>query len=472
MKDVAEKADSLENDLNQNTFENKQNQKGSTLETVIKVNENEEKEELPTSVLIDSSNNQYVLAKPGDATAHIQDESLLEDIMLLLITCFIFVLIMYILNLPTFFGYIIAGIVLGQYQIIKNSVQVETISRGLGVIFIMFFLGLEFNIDKIKRVFSQSIFGSAILLIVTVSVISIIGNQFDAELSESLALGACVFLSSTAVILHLLSPMELERDYGQNILGILVAQDVMLGFLLALLPLLTASKSEVVYTLLSLVGNLLLFFVTCAILQYPLLFGLNWMYKGKNEELFALGSVAFCLILVQIGFIFDQSLELSCFVAGMIIGSRKSLADKVVHSIEPLRQLFSTFFFASIGLFIYPKFLYTEGVLLIFLTIGTILFKILSTTLVLCLMFRQPFKSSLIVSIGLGQVSEFTFILASKAKQTQILQRDTYFLLVGVTTISIIVSPILWHLTKFLGKNDFSPIDNEVEESGLNHRDE
>lgn len=93
-------------------------------------------------VLIDSDNNQYVLSKPGDATAHVEDTLLLQDLLIMLMSAFIAGVIMHHIGLPVFFGYIIAGTILSQNRMIENAVQVETISRGLGVIFIMFFLGL------------------------------------------------------------------------------------------------------------------------------------------------------------------------------------------------------------------------------------------------------------------------------------------------------------------------------------------
>jgi hypothetical protein len=166
LKDVKTDADDLEKSMKDDAFKEKQNEKGTSIETVLKVDKVDEKTPIGNqtvkngnSMLIDSKNNQYVLSKPGDITEHVDDSQLLNDILLLLMTCFIFSFLLNFLRLPFFFGFLLAGILLGPGGYIKNSVQVETISRGLGVIFIMFFLGLEFHISKIKKIIGVSLLG-------------------------------------------------------------------------------------------------------------------------------------------------------------------------------------------------------------------------------------------------------------------------------------------------------------------------
>jgi Kef-type K+ transport system membrane component KefB len=424
LKDVAKTAEKLEDGLNADKFKEGQNKAGTKVETVIKVQGESEKGHFdnstrpaPNAVLIDSSNNQYVLSKPGDGTAQIEDFKLLNDLLMLLLACFVAVMVMEIVQLPTFFGYILAGIVAAQYNVIQNAVQVETISRGLGVIFIMFFLGLEFNLDKLKRVLAIALFGSLLCLVFTVAICVGIGMWFEAKVPESIVVGASIFLSSTAVVLNLLKPQELDLSYGRSIMGILVAQDVMLGFLLAMMPMLQSSGIELAYTALKLIGNLVFFVFIAYLLSYPCINGLDWLRKTqRNHEIFVMASIAFCLAVVQLGFLLDQSMELSCFVAGMLVASRNPLAGSVIHSLEQLKLVFAALFFASIGLHIYPSFLIKEGLLLLTLTSVVLIAKILLTFVIIVFFFRLKARTALIIGVGLGQISEFTFVLASKAK--------------------------------------------------------
>ena len=332
-----------------------------------------------------------------------------------MVACFIVVFITELLHLPVFFGYVTAGIIVGQYNLIHNAVQVETISRGLGVIFIMFFLGLEFNVEKIKRVWSIALAGTMLLIVGTISCCVWIGRVFQGTIQESIMIGASVFLSSTAVVLHLIKPSELETVYGRNIIGILVVQDVMLGFLLAMMPVLQSSGVELAYIVFKLIGMLFLFLFVSFLCSYPYIMCLNWLNTGR-KEIFLMASVAFVLVIVQIGSLMDQSIEMACFVAGMLLASQRKLTEDIFHILEPLKQVFGALFFASIGLHIYPSFLISEGGLLLLLTLLAILFKIVFCFALLLFVFRLESKTCAVIAVGLGQISEFTFVLASKAK--------------------------------------------------------
>ncbi|KAJ8331512.1 hypothetical protein QVD99_001782 [Batrachochytrium dendrobatidis] len=458
---VSKEADKLESSLKGDSFIESQKSEGTTVETVLKVQDTSKgsgnstipsHNEPDAPTLIDSHNNQYVLSKSGDTTAHVEDTRLLNDILLLLMACFVCVTVLHLIGLPSFFGYILAGVLLGPPGYIKNAVQVETIARGLGVIFIMIFLGLEFNITKIKKVWTVSIGGSALLLFLTELCVVFIGNKFGSRPSESLVVGASLFLSSTVVVLNFMKAGEVETQYGRNILGVLIAQDVLLGFFLALMPALKSSGTDAVYTVCILCLSLAGFLCTCLILYFPAICMLQWLLptSESGQEIYLLSSIGFCLIIIQVGSYFGQSMELCCFVAGVMISTRKSLGNATAHVAEPLRGMFAALFFASIGLHIYPSFLLNEGLLLISLTFLVVAIKIALAIVVFKAVFRFSWSTSMTVAIGLGQMSEFTFVLASKAKSLDLVTRETFYIMLGVTTLSMVASPALWYLGGYL----------------------
>ena len=444
MKNVANEADKLETDMKHDSFAESQKAKGTTVETVLKVDgsasssakdggehsnapdgssesgpKQDMTKEAHAPLLIDSENNQYVLSKSGDGTAHVEDVRLLSDILLLLIVCALGMLVFHALGMPSFFAYILAGVVLGQQGLIKSDVQVETISRGLGVLFIMFFLGLEFNPDKIRKVWNVSIFGSILMLGAMLLVVTGLGVYvLNAKYAECFIVGSCLFLSSTAVILHVFKPGESETVYGRSILGILITQDVLLGLLLVMMPALKSSGLEGLKTLLRNLALLIVFLVECAILRKPFIQILQWLQRSKSsDEIFLLSCIGICLFVIEVGKYLEQSLELSCFVAGVAISSRQSVADTAIRVIEPLRGLFAALFFASIGLHIFPTFFIHEGLLLVSLTLCVVLLKMVVVFGVFRAIFTYTSRSSLTIAVGLGQISEFTFVLASKAKR-------------------------------------------------------
>ncbi|KAJ3293663.1 Transmembrane and coiled-coil domains-containing protein 3 [Borealophlyctis nickersoniae] len=475
MSNVAVNADRLESDMKENgAFEEGQKAKGSTLETVVKMKDTEEEEDEPglskenvtksdfpkiskpagekkAAVLIDSENNHYVLTKANDITVMYEDARLLKDIMWLLLACFGCTYVMYLLRLPTFFGHILAGILLGPSGAIKNVIQVETIARGLGILFMFFHLGLEFNYSKIRKVWKVSLLGGTLILIITVCSFVVVGMYLQAGMKEAIVIGASVFLSSTAVVLKFLGPHDAETSYGRPIMGILVMQDVMLGVLLAVMPALEKSGSEVINAITRISGSLAIFLLVAVLAMYPIRLILGNLKVHGGRELFLLGSVGVCLTMIQLTSLLGLSMELSCFVAGVVISAQKSHGEKALHTIEPLRDLFASLFFASIGLHIYPSFLLNEGQLLLMLTLGAMLFKIVTTLGVMMLVFRKDFNTAATIGVGLGQVSEYAFVFAARAKSAGVITREIYYLLLGVTALSLLISPLLWRLVTMAG---------------------
>src|SRR4051794_11046528 len=163
-----------------------------------------------------------------------------------------------------------------------------------------------------------------------------------------------------------------------------------------------------------------------------------------------------CLFMSQVSFMLGLGVEIGCFVAGVLIHYRKSIFESSVSVIEPVRDMFSCLFFACIGLHIYPSFLISEGPLLFTLTAGVVGFKFITGTITLTLWDYNLRRASM-MAIGLSQISEFTFVLGSKAKSFGIISREVYYLLLTVTSLSLMVTPILWNIL-FKNKRDISGI--------------
>ena len=334
---------------------------------------------------------------------------------------------MHLLRLPSFFGPIMAGIILGSSGWIKSLIQVDTISRGFGIVFIMFCLGLEFSFPKIRKVWAVSIFSSIILFGFTVAIALVAGYYLGSNERESIMVGFCLSLSSTMVALSLFKESEAESRYGRPMIGILVIQDVLLGFILALMPTLASpSAAEAPMPMIRIFGYLLVFVASSYILErYAIRYALRSLGK-KSDEAFLAVSLGYCLLLMKLAQWMDLSTEFACFIAGVMIASQEAHAQATLHLVEPLRTVFSSLFFASIGLFIYPSFLMNKWFVLASMSTFVILFKIFSTLLVMKASGLNWIRS-LKIAVGLAQVSEFSFILASRAKNGNIVQREVHF---------------------------------------------
>ncbi|KAI8812855.1 Sodium/hydrogen exchanger family-domain-containing protein [Cladochytrium replicatum] len=402
------------------------------------------------AVLIDTQGNQYVLSKANDITTHYEDSRLLRDIFTVLLTCFVCSFFMFLFNLPSFFGYILAGVLLGPTGTLQSVIQIETIARGLGIMFIMFFLGLEFNYSKIQKVWRIAFLGSLTLLVVSVTFFVFTGYFVGASPKESAVVGACVFLSSTVVVVKAIGPEQAERAYGRAIIGICLAQDIILGLMLAVLPVLEKSGTDVIHAIARLVLALTLFLIVSALLaHYPFRYLLNKVKLHGGRELYLLTVIGICLVLIELGGSMGLGIEISCFIAGVTISSQqwKSHAESTIHAIEPLKDVFAAMFFASIGLHIYPSFFLNEGVLLLLLAAAAVAFKYANTIVVMMGVFRYDMRTASLISTGLAQISEFTFVIASRAKSNGTISREAYYTLLGTASISLIISPLLWRIS-------------------------
>ncbi|OBZ90017.1 Transmembrane and coiled-coil domain-containing protein 3, partial [Choanephora cucurbitarum] len=443
LKEVSDNADQLENDMKQANMMFSLDD--ARIETVLKLNQEDEK----VASLVDQDNNEYVMMKPFDATVIIEDTQLIHDFILLLITSFVLGWMFTWIGLPAFFGYILAGILAGPsgFNRIKEIIQIETLAQ-LGVVFIIFVLGLEFSIEKIKKMWQLALGGAMMILMVTVLFFALMGYMIGADVKEAVFVGACISLSSTAVVVKCIRLDQLDHLYG-----LLVMQDVLLGFMLAIMPALSKSGMQVAFAIIRTAMSFTIFGLVCFLIVHllPLIprvvkHAIPIQSIQTNHELMLLGTVAICMSMLILSEYLGLGMELGCFAAGVIIRSRKGMFETSIAVIEPVRDLFASLFFAAIGLHVYPSFLASEVMVLLTLAGGVIGFKYIATCIILYL-FRFDLHKSSVMAVALSQISEFGFVLASRAKQLSIISREVYYLLLATTSITLIATPLLLKMT-------------------------
>ena len=144
-------------------------------------------------------------------------------------------------------------------------------------------------------------------------------------------------------------------------------------------------------------------------------------------------------------------MELGCFLAGIVIStSAGSYTENVIHTLEPLKDMFSTFFFTTIGFHVFPSFVAYELTILLWLTALIVTVKFTVAAIVMKSVLPQNCQNyKWIISAGLAQISEFSFVLSSRARTLQIINREVYLLILSMTTLSLILAPVLWKLAVF-----------------------
>lgn len=354
-----------------------------------------------------------------------------------------------LLRQPVLLGYLIAGMVVGPagLGLIKELIQVETLAQ-FGVAFLLFALGVEFSFSELKKVQVISLGGGGlqIALTILVTTLAAIGMGWVTSPAQGVFLGAILSLSSTAVVLKcLMERNETATPHGQVMLGILVVQDLALGLMLAVMPALDKPPEEIGLALCWALLQTALFAlgaIAAGIWVIPPL--LRLIARTESRELFLLGVVALCLGIALLTEELGLSIEMGAFVAGLMI-SEVEYADQTLTYVEPLRDIFAALFFAAIGMLIDPLFLWNNLELILGLVALTFIGKFLIIT-PLIRVFRYPLKTALITGLGLAQIGEFSFVLASEGQALGLVSRRVYLLILGTTAVTLVITPFVLRL--------------------------
>ncbi|MBD2150378.1 cation:proton antiporter [Pseudanabaena sp. FACHB-1277] len=353
------------------------------------------------------------------------------------------------LRLPVLLGYIFGGIVVGPtgLGLIKELIQVETLAQ-FGVAFLLFALGVEFSLKQLNKVKAIALGGGTLQVLLTIAltaVLSIFVGWVETPV-QGVFLGGILSLSSTAVVLRsLMESNETESPQGQVTLGILIIQDLALGLMLAVLPALDHPESVSIEVIKALSVTALFAGLAIAAGIWLIPPFLRWVAGTESRELFLLSVIVLCLGIALLTESLGLSIEMGAFVAGLMI-SEVEYADQALTYVEPLRDVFATLFFAAIGMLIDPVFLVQNWELILGLVAIVMLGKFL-IVVPLVSIFRYPLRVAIFAGLGLAQIGEFSFVLASEGQKLGLVSRRVYLLILGTTAVTLMVTPFLLKAT-------------------------
>lgn len=412
--------------------------------------ENEDSDE--TTTLIDKKDNVFVMSNKKSKYPILQvDLRLISDLVVVIVSAAIGGIIFSCLGQPVIVGYLLAGSLIGPggLKFISEMVQVETVAQ-FGVVFLLFALGLEFSLAKLKVVGPVAVFGGLLQIVIFMFLSGIIAVLCGAKLSEGVFVGSFLSMSSTAVVVkYLVERNSTNSLHGQVTIGTLIFQDCAVGLLFALLPVLGGS-SGLLHGMISM-GKLMLvlsIYLTVACLLswsfVPRFLKLMIQISSQTNELYQLAAVAFCLLSAWCSDKLGLSLELGSFVAGVMI-STTDFAQHTLDQVEPIRNLFAALFLSGIGMLIHVQFLWNHVDILLAAVILVIVVKT-AVAAVVSKAFGYSFRTSFHVGVLLAQIGEFAFVLLSRASNLHLVEAKMYLLLLGTTALSLVTTPLLFKL--------------------------
>ena len=387
---------------------------------------------------------------------------LIEDLAVLLLVSLPINLLFHKLKLPSVMGYLIAGVVIGPYggQLIDDIESVKHLAE-IGVILLLFVIGLEFSLTRLLKDL-VSVFGiGGFQLTLTAGAAGWIFHLYGFAQNQSIALGLLVALSSTAIVLKMITDSaEIDTLHGKLCVGTLLFQDLCVVPIMLLVPLLAQvgaiSPMNFFFAMLqSIAAVVAIFFLSKLIVPSML----AWIAHIGNKEHLTLSVIFIILITGWVSHKMGLTLAMGALIAGMII-SDSEYNHQIIIDILPLRDYFSSIFFISVGMLLQVGVFFDSVLFCMALVASVILLKMFLTFLS-CILFRTPIRISLIVGMRLAQIGEFSLIVAAISLEQGLFNNDQYQVLLIVSILSMLVTPLMIQISSKLSIWIFSSIKTE-----------
>ncbi|MGM8361760.1 cation:proton antiporter domain-containing protein [Flavobacterium sp. ARAG 55.4] len=384
------------------------------------------------------------VAAVAEASQHLKP--LISDLGLILMTAGIAVLLFKIIKQPLVLGYLIAGFLAGNhfdfFPSVKDVHSVEVWAE-IGVIFLLFSLGLEFSFKKLMKVGGTASITAITQIIAMVLIGYLVGQWMGWKEMDCIFLGVILSISSTTIILKTFDELGVKaQQFAGIVIGSLIVQDIVAILMMVLLSTVAVSQQfsggELLLSVLKLGFFLVAWFVG-GIFFIPTL-----LKKTKHlltDEMMLILSLALCLMMVILASNVGFSPALGAFIMGSII-AETTQAEHIEHLIKPVKDLFGAVFFVSVGMLINPATLYEYAIPVMILTLVTIFGQSISST-VGALISGQPLKQSVQTGMSLSQIGEFSFIIATLGMSMNVTSNFLYPVVVAVSAVTTFTTPFM-----------------------------
>lgn len=357
-----------------------------------------------------------------------------------------------LLRLPVILGYLAGGIVIGPFGLgwVNDSNTIQTLAN-VGVVLLLFAIGLEFSIKELLKLGKISIIGGLAQIILTAAICFVLGLLLHISVTGAIFFGFIISLSSTMVVLKLLMDRgEIDTIHGRIMLGILLVQDI------SVVPMIVAIQAvsgDVTTPLIASIGIAMGKAVGFIALMITLgIWGMPWFLKRiadlRSREIFLLTVIVICLAAAFGTYYFGLSAAFGAFAAGLLI-SQSVYARQAFADILPLRDTFAALFFVSLGLLADRTYVLGNIGLVIVIVIGIIFIKFLIGSAITRL-FGYSHKTVLMVGTGLLNIGEFGFILASMGLAQNLFTSKTYNLIIAAAILTMFLTPFAMTINTYL----------------------
>ena len=371
---------------------------------------------------------------------------LVQDLALILVVAGFVTLIFKKLKQPLVLGYIVAGFLVSPHMSYTMSVvdqgDIQTWAD-IGVIFLLFSLGLDFSIKKILKMGASPIIAACTIIFSMMVLGVIVGHSFGWKEMDCIFLGGMVAMSSTTIIYKAFSDMGLtQQGFASTVMSVLILEDILAIVMMVMLSTVASGNSPDGVQLLGSImkiGFFLVLWFVVGLFAIPLF--LRSVRKILNSETLLIVSLGFCCLMAVISTQVGFSAAFGAFVMGSILAETVE-ADKIIRLVDPVKNLFGAIFFVSVGMLVKPDVIvqYAIPILLLVITIlvGQALFGTLGY-----LLGGQTLKNAMRCGFSMAQVGEFAFIIATLGKSLGVISEFLYPVVVAVSVITTFLTPYM-----------------------------
>jgi CPA2 family monovalent cation:H+ antiporter-2 len=375
-----------------------------------------------------------------------QNVMIIQDLAIVMIVAALVSIIFHRFDQPRVIGYILAGVIIGPhtppFSFIQDRASIQTLAD-LGLIFLMFSLGLEFNFRRLRQVGATAVITAILDVVIMVSLGYMVGRWLGWGRIESIFLGAIICDSSTTILAKTLGDLGWVRQkFAGLVFGATIVEDMLAIVIIALLNGLGTSGSVQAGAILGRMGELSVFLVAVVVLgllAVPRLFGALARYKSDELLLITVLGLCFGVSLVAVKLQF--SLALGAFLMGAVTAEARAL-ERIEQLVTPLRHTFSAVFFVTVGLLIQPSLLIQHFGPIALITLLVIVGKTINCTVGALLTGNEP-GTSLRVGLGMAQIGEFAYIIAAMGLTLNMTDEFVYQVAVSVSLLTTVANPYL-----------------------------
>lgn len=370
----------------------------------------------------------------------------IRDLAVIMLAAGVVTVLFRLMRQPVVLGYIVAGVIIGPhtppYSLVTDEETIRTLAE-LGVVFLLFSLGLEFSLRKLRQV------GATALVAASAGIVTMLwlgyetGLAFGWRTMDALFLGALLSISSTTITIKALDALGLKKEhFAQVVFGILIIEDVLAIGMLAVLS--SAAHTGIIDTgeLLRTLGALMIFLVASlviGILTVPRL--LDFVARFNSNEMLLVAVLGllfgFCLLVSRLGY----DIALGAFVIGVVIAEAHCLR-RIERLVDPVRDMFSAIFFVAIGLMLDPRVLVDYATPIFVITAVVVIGKVFARSL-FAFVAGQDWRSSMRIGMSLAQIGEFSFIIVTLGNTLKVTSAFLYPIAVAVSALTTLLTPYL-----------------------------